>query len=539
MRQNNLCRLSLVSAIFIAVLAIQGHAQDKADLRSFDVALEALGQRLHIPGLSVAVVKGDSIVFAKGYGYADLVQLNQASPYSCYKIASLTKPVTAFLLHLYQQKGMLSLGDKAMDYSIDFGQSGKLRLYHLLSHTSEKDPGKRFHYNGYRFGALDSVFRQVAGRSFQEAAKHDLAVPYRLNSLISGPGLTGWQLALSDSSLGLNSSLLAAHYQVESDGSARESSYPSGFSPAAGLISNVVDYAEFLIIQDSILDENSQRTLYTAVESRTGQYIPYGLGWFVQEIEGQHIAWHYGWNPPGVSGLVIQDLHSGLKMVVMANSDRLSKPYGLETGNLLRSPVSHLFFEHLVFSDSLPDTIIQAQIEVDKITAKATGETPPIPFLMRLALGIIFLCLLSGVVLWPLAWLVRKPWRRKSRQLFKTIRYGGFFTFSRYYALLLIICAFLINSMIVRQSALVYWTHFPGFFAGVPVYENIFLALPSLLSLLMIVEVFLVARIWLGKFGTLRWRIQYTVVFAALLGYLAILWSWNLIDPVYYLSWLL
>jgi CubicO group peptidase (beta-lactamase class C family) len=48
-----------------------------------------------VPGLSVSVVKGDRLVWARGFGFADLATANPATPQTSYLWFSMTKIVTA------------------------------------------------------------------------------------------------------------------------------------------------------------------------------------------------------------------------------------------------------------------------------------------------------------------------------------------------------------------------------------------------------------------------------------------------------------
>ena len=79
------------------------------------------------------------------------------------------------------------------------------------------------------------------------------------------------------------------------------SAYPyRGFNAAAGLISTVRDLARYDAAIDShtLLEPQTQEIAWTnAVSNRTGQTLPYALGWFVQQYRGERLIWHYGlWN---------------------------------------------------------------------------------------------------------------------------------------------------------------------------------------------------------------------------------------------------
>ena len=69
------------------------------DLRSsIDKYVEKMRTCKGIPAMSVAVVKGDTVLLQKTYGYADEQKLRPALPNTKFCVASLTKAFTATLL---------------------------------------------------------------------------------------------------------------------------------------------------------------------------------------------------------------------------------------------------------------------------------------------------------------------------------------------------------------------------------------------------------------------------------------------------------
>ena len=68
--------------------------------------LEAYGA----PGLSVAVVEGGRLVFAKGFGKANIAKAQAVDTKTRYAVGSISKQFTAAAILLEQEKGRLSLG---------------------------------------------------------------------------------------------------------------------------------------------------------------------------------------------------------------------------------------------------------------------------------------------------------------------------------------------------------------------------------------------------------------------------------------------
>ena len=111
------------------------------------------------PGGVVAVVKHGEIVFARGYGMANLEYGIPNTPQTPYHMASVSKQFTAFAIAVLADQGKLSLDDpvhKHIPELYDFGQTITLR--HLVYHTS----GLRDQWNLWVMsgGRMDDVIRQ-------------------------------------------------------------------------------------------------------------------------------------------------------------------------------------------------------------------------------------------------------------------------------------------------------------------------------------------------------------------------------------------
>ena len=59
-------------------------------VQRFEKALNSLATAYHLPGLSVAVLRDDRLLYGAGFGYADVEQGTPATPQTNYRIASLT-----------------------------------------------------------------------------------------------------------------------------------------------------------------------------------------------------------------------------------------------------------------------------------------------------------------------------------------------------------------------------------------------------------------------------------------------------------------
>lgn len=140
-------------------------------MAGFDAAVQTFMKKHRIPGMSVAVTDQSRLVFARGYGYADLATGERVQPASLFRIASISKPITAVAILQLVEQGKLQLDDKIfdiLDYDSEIQALGdafdsRLRdvtISHLLQHRGGWDHGQSF----------DAMFRSVR-------IAHQLGIP--------------------------------------------------------------------------------------------------------------------------------------------------------------------------------------------------------------------------------------------------------------------------------------------------------------------------------------------------------------------------
>jgi CubicO group peptidase (beta-lactamase class C family) len=89
------------------------------------------------PGISIALVKGDDIIYSRGFGLSNIEKAAAATPDTIYGAASITKSFTAIGILQLAEKGLLDVNDpveKHIPFPIQI-KDGPLRIRHLLSHT--------------------------------------------------------------------------------------------------------------------------------------------------------------------------------------------------------------------------------------------------------------------------------------------------------------------------------------------------------------------------------------------------------------------
>jgi hypothetical protein len=166
---------------------------------------------------------------------------------------------------------------------------------------------------------------------------HDLEQPTpTLAALFEPPALARYAAAIRR---------LATPYTTGGHSVSRSDFPPRDINASAGLLSTVVDLARY----DAAIDNNvfvsaaAQAAAWTNAQSTaTASPLPHGLGWFIQQIGGTRVIWHYGqW--PQYSALYIKVPDRHLTLILLANSGGLGEAFPLADGDLMVSPFARAF----------------------------------------------------------------------------------------------------------------------------------------------------------------------------------------------------
>ena len=352
----------------------------KDPVTAFKLRVDRLREELDIPGLSIVVLHRQQILFAEGFGYADLEKKIPATPETPYNIASLTKPFSATVLMKLEEEDRLDLdaelavllekklierGNQTIhgyseacqkikkasrnpffrhasllrDYRCE---SERITVRHLLTHTAQGVPGENFRYNGFLFGFLSSVAEVASGKDFEKILVETIIAPLGMARTIPS-----WDDRLRDRAWGERST----YYQKRLFGFV-PSEYRTRLSASAGMVSTVMDLAKFdmAMDRDLIVSQETKEAMFTATRSNSGKRLPYGLGWFVQEHNGMKLIWQYGHAPQAYSSLFLKCPDRKATLILLANSDGASAPFHLGEGDVMKSPFASAF---IAFSDRM------------------------------------------------------------------------------------------------------------------------------------------------------------------------------------------
>ena len=349
----------------------QEAAAEAERLARLESKIESLREALKIPGISAAIVRDQALIWSRGFGFADVEQGIEATPSTPYGLASVTKPFAAVLLMKLVENGLLDLDTPIGTFGTDLGNP-EITVRHLLSHTSGNEPGDepggRYSYSGDRYSHLTAVIAQLYGNSFRTVLRDEILGPLGMNDSalnVGGCGMAHFlsHLAPDDPERAFEHVYreAAIPYRYDWDYSVYPGAVPSYANAAAGLISTVEDLAEFALAidRDELLRPETTAQMFEPTRLNSGDLGPYALGWFVEEVDGTELIWHYGYG--AYSSLLLMVPSEGLTFIILANTQNMSRPFGLGGADVsvLASPFAKAFFKEFVlqprYDEPLPE----------------------------------------------------------------------------------------------------------------------------------------------------------------------------------------
>jgi len=214
-------RQKLVAGIATVTLALgQCGIASAAGIEQNSKAADAVFSDLRkpgSPGCAMAVFRHGKLVYAKGYGLANLEEQVAIKPSSVFDIGSTSKQFTAASILLLEAQGRLGVSDDVRKYIPELPDYGKkITILHLLNHTSglrdyltlmelagintdsvttdedalgiitrqkalNFDPGSEWLYSNTGFFLLSIIVKRVSGQSLREFAAANIFSPLGMN----------------------------------------------------------------------------------------------------------------------------------------------------------------------------------------------------------------------------------------------------------------------------------------------------------------------------------------------------------------------
>jgi CubicO group peptidase (beta-lactamase class C family) len=327
---------------------------------NLEAYLESLRAQAGIPGMSAAVVQDGEVVWERGFGFQNVAARVRATPDTPYIVGDVSATLAAALLLQCVEERRLALDEPVGTYGLSFPEPG-VTLRKVLSHTSTDT----FVFSPERFAQIATAIEFCAPQPYAKSVAHRV-----LNRLAMKDSVPGINLGTAGADIPEELfdpadldryrrvvDRLAIPYKVDSRGRVTATAVPSTeLSAAGGLVSTVRDLARFEAAVDSALLEASAdsgfflrpETLAVAwspVAVRDGGTAPMGLGWFVQPHRAGRLVWSFGLVPNAYSSLVLKLPERHLTFILLANSDGLSAPFQLGSGDVTRSLFATFFLK--------------------------------------------------------------------------------------------------------------------------------------------------------------------------------------------------
>lgn len=252
---------------------------------------------------SLLVADNGSVIFSKGYGYADMENKIPNQPNTKFRLASVTKQFTAALIMQLVEKGKINLNGKLSEYlpyyRKDVGE--KITIHQILSHTAGltnhtdskelmndrintkvnpkefvlkycsddlvSEPGTKWAYSNSGYFILGAVIEEITGKKYEEVLNENILLPLEMNN----SGMESSDQTYENFAKGYQS--LFGEYKPAKQ---IEMSIPYA---AGSMYSNVEDMFKWdrALYTEKILKKESLDAMFTAVMNN------YGYGWHIGE----------------------------------------------------------------------------------------------------------------------------------------------------------------------------------------------------------------------------------------------------------------
>jgi len=141
MMKTRLAAMFALACVGVPAATSIVQAQKSPDLAAFDKYVAQAARDWKVPGLAIAIVKDDSLVFAKGYGVLEVGKPAPATEHTRFAIGSTTKAMTTAALAMLIDEGKLHWDDRVIDYLpelrlYDAYATHELTVRDLLTHRS-------------------------------------------------------------------------------------------------------------------------------------------------------------------------------------------------------------------------------------------------------------------------------------------------------------------------------------------------------------------------------------------------------------------
>jgi len=315
-------------------------------------AILALIATWRIPGLTVAICAPEFGLWSQGFGLADVENNVPATDATIYRIASISKPITATAIVQLSERGRLDLDAPIQRYVPSFPEkpwpiTSRLLLAHLgglrdfignEGHGTTRhpvgsvpmsaflegvkddpllhEPGTRFRYSTHGYNLLGAAIESVAGMGYLDYVQQNIFAPAGITEIFAEDTLA----ILPHRAHG---------YMGDDDGGIRNADFVdlSDHLPGGGFYATASAVAQFgaSLLKGELLGPVALAQMFTRQRTTSGQDTRFGLGWFLMTRHGEIEAAHGG-KHVGASTMLYLLAKSGIVVTVLTNLQGVSSP---------------------------------------------------------------------------------------------------------------------------------------------------------------------------------------------------------------------
>ena len=297
------------------------------------------------PGAAILLVKHGQILYRKGIGLANLEHQVPLTPDMPFRLASITKPITATAILMLVEARRLALTDLLTDLLPDYPMGETpITIEHLLTHTSGiaeyselpawwavhrqdvnvdqlidlfKDqlkafaPGTRWSYCNSGYVLLGAIIEKISGKSYGDFLADHIFSPLEMMH-------TSYE-----ATQGCIIPHMASGY-TRTPTAYLHSEYFSNthLYAAGGLVSTLDDLARWYtaLCNGKLLNKESLRRMWTPSLLADGTSTRYGYGCWVSTCQGRPVVEHYGFIPGYANQLLVLP-DDDILVILLSNED--------------------------------------------------------------------------------------------------------------------------------------------------------------------------------------------------------------------------
>jgi len=349
-------RIAAATAALLIFASVPARGQDFV-YEVFGSYLESLRDQAGIPGLAAAILGTNGVVWERAYGWQDIGRAMATRVDTPFPANGLTQTFTAVMALRCAEERRLNLDDRLGSLRADTPEPDAT-IRQLLTHTSGAPENLVYAYRPDRLAPVWPILRTCTVDSYRESFANLLARLAMFDS-VPGPNIISVvppaEGVPDPADVERYAAILqrpATPYFVDDHKQATQSAYPesaASLTPSTGLVTTVRDLAKFdLALRQGILVMPETLAEAWSAPANPGGPLPHGMGWFVQDYNGEKVVWQFGLAENAASSLMITLPGRGMTLILMANSDGLVRLYSPTNGDVSLSPFARLFLNLFV-----------------------------------------------------------------------------------------------------------------------------------------------------------------------------------------------